>query len=185
MLNHTHSTLFTAELLRPHPLHTFWVYSLHSRKKFAPFTREIHYTTDANSRHGRGFCRQLQYRCKMYSCFCKSTKMYIQLRVTTYNHDYFVLHFCLGFSASTRNDVTARASSWLVSGANIRQRADFSTRARFTQKKRSIRAIRAASFARIAPQDCHSRLVWTHLEREILSLFSEAALAAFEPKDYI
>ncbi len=61
--------------------------ALHSRVKFASFAREIHYTTDANSRHGRGFCRQLQSRCKMYSCFCKSTKMYIQLRVPTYNHD--------------------------------------------------------------------------------------------------
>ncbi len=78
---------------------------------FAPFMREIRYTTDANTRHGRGFCRQLQSRCKMYSCFCKSTKMYIQLRVPTYNHNYFVLHCCLGFSASARNDVTARASS--------------------------------------------------------------------------
>ncbi len=63
----------------------------------ASFTREIHYTTDVNLRHGRGFCRQLQSRCKMYSCFCKSTKMYIQLRVSTYNHNYFVLHCCFGF----------------------------------------------------------------------------------------
>ncbi len=35
---------------------------------------KIHYTTDVNSRHGRGFWRQLQSRCKMYSCFCKSMK---------------------------------------------------------------------------------------------------------------
>ncbi len=56
---------------------TFWVYSLHSREKFASFASEIRYTTDAKTRHGRGFCRQLQSRCKMYSCFCKSTKMYI------------------------------------------------------------------------------------------------------------
>ncbi len=40
----------------------------------ASFAREIHYTTDVNTRHGRGFCRQLQSRCKMYSCFCKSMK---------------------------------------------------------------------------------------------------------------
>ncbi len=73
----------------------------------ASFAREIHYTTDANTRHGRGFC---QAACKMYSCFCKSTKMYVQLRVPTYNHNYFVLHCCFGFSAA-RNDVTARASS--------------------------------------------------------------------------
>ncbi len=36
---------------------------------------------------------------------------YIQLLVPTYNHNYFVLHCCFGFSASTRNDITARASS--------------------------------------------------------------------------
>ncbi len=30
---------------------------------------------------GGASARQLQSRCKMYSCFCKSTKMYIQLRV--------------------------------------------------------------------------------------------------------
>ncbi len=63
---------------------------------------------------GGASARQLQSRCKMYSCFCKSTKMYIQLRVLTYNHNFFVLHCCFGFSASARNDVTARASSWLV-----------------------------------------------------------------------
>ncbi len=60
---------------------------------------------------GGASARQLQSRCKMYSCFCKSTKMYIQLRVPTYNHNYFVLHCCFGFSASARNGVTARASS--------------------------------------------------------------------------
>ncbi len=98
---------------------TFWVYSLHSHEKFAPFVREIRYTTDANTRHGRGFCRQLQSRCKMYSCFCKSRKMYILLGVPTYNHNYFDLHCCFGFSASACNDVTARASSWLVIVAQI------------------------------------------------------------------
>ncbi len=79
---------------------------------------------------GGASARQLQSPCKMYFCFCKSTKMYMQLRVPTYNHNYFVLHCCLGFSASAGNDVTARASSWLVNtGTNIRQSSDFSTRA--------------------------------------------------------
>ncbi len=68
---------------------------------------------------GGASARQLQSGCKMYSCFCKSTKMYIQLRVPTYNHDLFVLHCCFGFSASARNDVTARASSWLVNAVRI------------------------------------------------------------------
>ncbi len=51
----------------------------------ASFTREIHYTTDTNTRHGGTSARQLQSRCKIFFCFCKSTKMYIQLRVHTYN----------------------------------------------------------------------------------------------------
>ncbi len=90
--------------------------------------------------------QQLQSRCKMYSCFCKSTKMYIQLRVPTYNHNYFVLHCCLGFSASARNDVTARASSWLVNAARISAKVQIFQLARFA-KKRSIRAIRAAGLS--------------------------------------
>ncbi len=40
----------------------------------AAFAREIRYTTDVNSRHGGGLLQQLQSRCKMYSCFCKSMK---------------------------------------------------------------------------------------------------------------
>ncbi len=91
---------------------TFWVYSLHSREKFTTQQTRIRVMGGASA-------RQLQSRCKMYSCFCKSTKMYIQLQVPTYNHNYFVLHCCFGFSASARNDVTARASSWLVNAARI------------------------------------------------------------------
>ncbi len=99
---------------------------------------------------GGASARQLQSRCKMYSCFCKSRKMYIQIRVPTYNHNYFVLHCCFGFSASARNDVTARASSWLVNAARISAKVQIFQLARIARKKRSIRA---ASFARIAPQD--------------------------------
>ncbi len=84
----------------------------HSRVKFTTQQMRMRVMGGASA-------RQLQSRCKMYSCFCKSTKMYIQLRVPTYNHNYFVLHFCFGFSASARNDVTARASSWLVNAARI------------------------------------------------------------------
>ncbi len=94
---------------------TFWVYSLHSRVKFTTQQTRIRVMGGAS-------CRQLQSRCKMYSCFCKSTKMYIQLRLPTYNHNYFVLHCCFGFSASARNDVTARASSWLVNSRESRQK---------------------------------------------------------------
>ncbi len=32
-----------------------WTHEHHSRVKFVPFAREIHYTTDATTRHGRGF----------------------------------------------------------------------------------------------------------------------------------
>ncbi len=107
---------------------------------------------------GGASARQLQSHCKMYSCFCKSMKMYIQLRVPTYNHNKFVLHCCWGFSASARNDVNARASSWLVNAAQISAKVQIFQLARIARKKRSIRAIHAASFTRIAPQDCLSRL---------------------------
>ncbi len=125
--------------------------------KFAPFAREIHYTTDANTRHGRGFCRQLQSCCKMYSCFCKSTKMYIQLRVPTYNHNYFVLHCCFRFSASARNDVTARARSWLVNAARISAKVQIFQLARFARiNSRYSREWHVKHS--IAPQDSLSRL---------------------------
>ncbi len=84
----------------------------HSRVKFTTQQTRIRIMGGASA-------RQLQSRCKIYSCFCKSTKMYIQLRVPIYNHNYFVLHCCFGFSASACNDVTARASSWLVNAAWI------------------------------------------------------------------
>ncbi len=127
---------------------TFWVYSRHSHMKFTTQQTWICVMGGASA-------RQLQSRCKIYSCFCKSRKMYIQIRVPTYNHNYFVLHCCFGFSASARNDVTARASSWLVNAARISAKVQIFQLARIAQKKRSIRA---ASFARIAPQDCLSRL---------------------------
>ncbi len=119
---------------------TFWVYSRHSRVKFITQQMRIRVMGGASA-------RQLQSRCKMYSCFCKSRKMYIQLRVPTYNHNYFVLHCCFVFSASARNDVTARASSWLVKAARISAKVQIFQLARI-----------AASFAQIAPQDCLSRL---------------------------
>ncbi len=111
---------------------------------------------------GGASARQLQSRCKMFSCFCKSRKMYIQLRVPTYNHNYFVLHCCFGFSASTRNDVTARASSWLVNAAWISAKVQIFQLALNAwmahQTFNSRRAIPATSFVRIAPQDCLLRL---------------------------
>ncbi len=95
---------------------------------------------------GGASVRQLQSRCKMYSCFCKSTNMYIQLQVPTYNHDYFVLHCCFGFSASARNDVTARASSWLVNAARISAKIPIFQLARMArQTLNSRRVIRAPS----------------------------------------
>ncbi len=108
---------------------------------------------------GGASARQLKSRCKMYSCFCKSTKMYIQLRVPTYNHNYFVLHCCFGFSASARNDVTARASSWLVNGARISAKVQiFQLVLSARMARQTLNSRRAASFVRIAPQDCLSRL---------------------------
>ncbi len=77
----------------------------------ASFACEIRYTTDTNSRHGRGFCCSSSLVEKCIPVFVKVRSSIVQLRVTTYNHNYFVLHCCLGFSASARNDITARASS--------------------------------------------------------------------------
>ncbi len=48
---------------------------------------------------------------KCIPVFVKVRSSIVQLRVPTYNHYYFVLHCRFGFSASARNDVTARASS--------------------------------------------------------------------------
>ncbi len=106
---------------------------------------------------GGASARQLQSRCKMYSCFCKSMKMYIQLRVPTYNHNYFVLHCCLGFSASARNDVTARASSWLVNAARISAKVQIFQLALFTRKKtlNSHRLYRANSAAGLSFASLH------------------------------
>ncbi len=126
--------------------------SHHSRVKFTTQQTRIRVMGGASA-------RQLQSRCKMYSCFCKSMKMHIQLRVPTYNHNYFVLHCCFGFSASAHNDVTARASSWLVSAARIFAKVQIFQLARMARQTLNSRhAIHAASFARIAPQDCLSRL---------------------------
>ncbi len=134
---------------------TFWVYSLHSRHSCVKFT-----TQQTQIRvMGGASARQLQSRCKMYSCFFKSTKMYIQLRVPTYNHNYFVLHCCFGFSASVCNDVTARASSWLVNAARISakvqifQLALFARMARQTLNLRCL--IRANSAAGLSIASLH------------------------------
>ncbi len=116
---------------------TFWVYSRHSRVKFTTQQMRIRVMGGASA-------RQLQSHCKMYSCFCKSRKMYRHLRVPTYNHNYFVLHCCFGFSASARNDVTARASSWLVIAVQISAKVQIFQLAR-----------KNAQFAPFAPPQSH------------------------------
>ncbi len=111
---------------------------------------------------------------KCIPVFVKVRSSIVQLRVPTYNHDYFVLHCCFGFSASTCNDVTARTSSWLVNAARIvrvekselwqifrrvnQSGACSSSDVITSGGRKSIHAIRTASFAWIAPQDCLSRL---------------------------
>ncbi len=108
---------------------TFWVYSLHSREKFTTPQTRIRVIGGASA-------RQLQSRCTIYSCFCKSTKMYTQLRVPTYNHNYFVLHCCcLVFSASARDHVTARASFWFVNAVRISAKVQIFQLALFERKK--------------------------------------------------
>ncbi len=115
----------------------------------ASFAREIHYTTDVNSRHGGGAsARQLQSLSKCIPVFVKVQSSIVQLRVSTYNHHYFVLYCCLGFSASARNDVTARASSWLVNATRISAKVQVFHLARIAhQTLNSCRLIRANSAA--------------------------------------
>ncbi len=142
---------------------TFWVYSRHSRDKFALFTREIRAIRAWNSLHNRReFASWEGLLSGSSSLVAKCIPVFVNVRrciyssgYPTYNHNKFVLHCCLGFSASARNDVTARASSWLVYAARISAKVQIFQLARIAWKKRSIRT---ASFARIAPQDCLSRL---------------------------
>ncbi len=119
----------------------FWVYSLHSLHNRREFVSWEGLLPGSSS---------LVAKCIPVSIKVRSS--IVQLRVPTYNHNYFVLHCCFGFSASARNDVTARASSRLVNAARI------SAKIQIFQLARKKRSIRAASFTRIAPQDCLSRL---------------------------
>ncbi len=133
---------------------------------FASFAREIHYTTDANTCHGRGFCRQLQSRCKMYSCFCKSTKMYIYSsgypHTTTITLSSIVVWDFLPLLVMT--SLLEQAPDWLTQREYPPNIRFFNLRgSREWRVKCSIRTIRAASFTWIAPQDCLSCLCidWT------------------------
>ncbi len=82
--------------------------SLHSRVKFTNVTQQTRIRV-----MGGASARQLQSGCKMYSCFCKSTKMYIQLRVPTYNHDLFVQIFQLARIARKKRSICGiRAASF-------------------------------------------------------------------------
>ncbi len=124
---------------------TFWVYSLHSRVKFT--TQQTWICVMGGASAGSS---SLVAKC--ISVFVKVRSSIVQLRVPTYNHDYnhnhdyFVLHCCLGFSASARNDVTARASSWLVNAARISAKVQIFQLAR-KKTLNSRRLIRANSAA--------------------------------------
>ncbi len=126
-------------LFWPKTAWTFWVYSLHSRVKFT--TQQTWICIMGGASAGRS---SLVAKC--IPVFVKVGSSIVQLWVPTYN--YFVLHCCLGFSASALNDVTARASSWLVNVPRISAKVQIFQLAR----------IHATSFARIAPQDCLSHL---------------------------
>ncbi len=108
--------------------------SSHSHVKFTTQQKRIHVMGGASA-------RQLQSRCKIYSCFCKSTKMYIQLRVPTYNHNYFVLHCCFGFQIFAMTSLLEQAPDWLT-----------------WREYPPRHGASNAQFTRIAPQDCLSRL---------------------------
>ncbi len=138
--------------------------------KFASFAREIRFIHAWNSLHNR--CEFVSWEGLLPgSSSLEVRSSMVQLQVPTYNHNKFVLHCFFRFSASARNHVTARASSWLVYVARIStivlifQLARFALFAWIARQmpqtlnlRRVIRAIRAASFARIAPQDCLSHL---------------------------
>ncbi len=122
----------------------------------AAFAREIRYTTDVNSRHGGGFCSSSSLLAKCIPVFVKVQSSIVLLQVSTYNHDYFVLHCCLGFSASARNHVTARASSWLVNAARISAKVQVFHLARIAhQTLNSCRLIRANSAAGLSIASLH------------------------------
>ncbi len=93
----------------------------------ASFAREIRFIRAWNSLHNR--CEFASWEgllpgssslvAKFIPVFVKVRSSIVQLQVPTYNHNKFVLHCFFGFSASARNHVTARASSWLVYVARI------------------------------------------------------------------
>ncbi len=126
---------------------TFWVYSLHSHHWRVKFTTQQTLIRVM----GGASAMQLQSPCKMYSCFCKSTKMYIQLRVPTYNHNYFVLHCCCFFFVDflpplVMTSLLEQAPDWLT-------RREYPPKFRFFEWRESRE--KNAQFAPFAPP--HSR----------------------------
>ncbi len=126
-------------------------YSLHNRRKFASWEGLLPGSSS------------LLAEC--IPVFVKVRSSIVQLRVPTCNNDSFVLHCCFGFSASTRNHVNARASSWSVTVARISAKVPIfqllwmaRQMPQTLNSRRVIRAICAASFTWIAPQDFISRL---------------------------
>ncbi len=137
---------------------TFWVYSLHSRVKFATQQTWIRVMGGASAGSS-----SLVAKC--IPVFVKVRSSIVQLRVPTYNHNYFVLHCCLGFSASARNHVTARASSWLVNAARISAKVQIFQLAPFT------------------PQDCLSCLC-IDLTCKSFTSFASGVNAPLESKKF-
>ncbi len=121
----------------------------------ASFASEIHYTTDANTRHGRGFLPGSSgLDAKFIPVFVKVRSSIVQLWVPTYNHNYFVLHSCFGFSASACNDVTARASSLLVNATQISTKDQIFQLAQFALRN-SCCLVRANSAAGLSIASLH------------------------------
>ncbi len=128
----------------------------------ASFAREIRAIRAWNSRNSRvkfttkqtwirvmggASARQLQSRCKMYSCFCKSTKMYIYSsgypQITTITLSSIVVSDFLPPLAMTS---LLEQSSWLVNAAWISAKVQIFQLARMTRQtlnsRRVIRFIR-------------------------------------------
>ncbi len=122
----------------------------------ASFAREIRFIRAWNSLHNR--CEFASWEgllpgssslvAKFIPVFVKVRSSIVQLQVSTYNHNKFVLHCFFGFSASARNHVTARASSWLVYAVRISAKVHiFQLACQTPQTLNLHRAIRAAGLS--------------------------------------
>ncbi len=126
---------------RPKP---YWVSLGHPEGAFTPDANKSCYSHEVgrlNILNLLARARQLQSRCKCIPVFVKVRRIVYTAPGTHIQPQLLCPPLLFRIFCLRSYDVTARASSWLVNrGANIRQSSGFFL-------NRSIRAIRAASFA--------------------------------------